>query len=138
MTQYNLASRRVIGKSLPLQNNYFKTAPLRAPQAPQSCFAYEQLIDELAHAANMDPYLFRLQNIATLATDMKNGLTALTWDGWKNVLTKSAALANWHVRSVEHGRRERRVRVRLGRAAAGEHRCGNCQRVLRRHGCAHP
>jgi nicotinate dehydrogenase subunit B len=34
-TQYNQASRRVIGKSLPLQNNYFKTAPLRAPQAPQ-------------------------------------------------------------------------------------------------------
>ena len=23
-TQYNLANRRVIGKSLPLQNNYFK------------------------------------------------------------------------------------------------------------------
>ena len=73
---------------MPLQNNYFKTAPLRAPNAPQTCFAYEQFVDELAHAANMDPYLFRLQNVATLASDQANGLTALTWDRWKNVLTK--------------------------------------------------
>ena len=87
-TQYNLKNRRVIGKSLPLQNNYFKTIWLRAPTAPQTTFAYEQMIDELAHAANMDPYQFRLQNIATQATDQANGVTALTWDRWKNVLTR--------------------------------------------------
>ena len=94
-TQYNLKNRRVTGKSVPLQNNYFKTAPLRAPNAPQTCFAYEQFVDELAHAANMDPYLFRLQNVATLASDQANGLTALTWDRWKNVLTKVAQMSNW-------------------------------------------
>ena len=38
---------------------------LRAPQAPQTVFGFEQMIDELAHAANMDPYQFRLQNITT-------------------------------------------------------------------------
>ena len=82
-------------KSLPLQNNYFRNAPLRAPNAPQTCFAYEQFVDELAFAAKMDPYQFRLQNVATLASDQANGLTALTWDRWKNVLTKSAQMANW-------------------------------------------
>jgi nicotinate dehydrogenase subunit B len=94
-TQYNLKNRRVIGKHLPVQNNYFKTIWLRAPAAQQTTFAYEQLIDELAHAANMDPVQFRLQNIATQASDEANGLTALTWDRWKNVLTKAAEMAAW-------------------------------------------
>ena len=48
-TQYNLKNRRVTAKSLPLQNNYFRNAPLRAPNAPQTCFAYEQFVDELAY-----------------------------------------------------------------------------------------
>ncbi len=94
-TQYNLPNRRVLGKSLPLENNYFKSTFLRAPNAPQTTFAYEQLVDELAHAANMDPYQFRLQNVATLASDEANGITNLTWDRWKNVLLRVAQLANW-------------------------------------------
>src|SRR4029079_15110298 len=94
-TQYNLKNRRVIGKHLPAQNNYFKTIWLRAPAAQQTTFAYEQLIDELAVAAKMDPVQFRLQNIATQASDQANGITALTWDRWKNVLTKAAELASW-------------------------------------------
>jgi len=104
-TQYNLKNRRVIGKSLPLENNYFKTIWLRAPAAPQTTFAYEQLVDELAHAAKMDPYQFRLKNIATLASDEANGNTALTWDRWKNVLVKAAQMANWKpsVAASHHG-----------------------------------
>jgi nicotinate dehydrogenase subunit B len=94
-TQYNLRNRRVIGKSLPLENNYFKSTFLRAPNAPQTTFAYEQMIDELAHAANMDPYQFRLQNVATLASDEADGITSLTWDRWKNVLMRVAQLASW-------------------------------------------
>src|SRR6185437_6381253 len=69
-TQYNVKNRRVIGKSLPVENNFFKTIWLRAPAAPQTTFGYEQMIDELAYAANMDPLQFRLQNIATQASDM--------------------------------------------------------------------
>jgi len=94
-TQYNLKNRRVTGQSLPVENNYFKSIWLRAPAAPQTTFAYEQMIDELAYAAKMDPYQFRLKNIATQASDMANGLTALTWDRWKNVITKAAEISNW-------------------------------------------
>jgi CO/xanthine dehydrogenase Mo-binding subunit len=83
-TQYDIAHRRVIGKSLPLVNNYFKTSTLRAPNAPQSAFAAEQFIDELAYAAKMDPYEFRLKNIST--TDQNR---------WRDVLVGVAKLANW-------------------------------------------
>jgi nicotinate dehydrogenase subunit B len=83
-TQYDIANRRVIGKSLPLTNNFFKTSTLRAPNAPQSAFASEQLIDELAYAAKIDPYEFRLKNIST--TDQNR---------WKDVLVGVAKLASW-------------------------------------------
>jgi CO/xanthine dehydrogenase Mo-binding subunit len=36
----------------------------RAPGAPQATFALETLIDELAHRLDMDPFQFRLKNIA--------------------------------------------------------------------------
>ena len=97
-TQYNVRNRRVVGKALPIENKYFKTIWLRAPAAPQTTFAYEQLIDELAHAAQMDPFQFRLNNIATQASDQANGVTALTWDRWKNVLVKAGELAAWKPR----------------------------------------
>jgi len=92
-TQYSLPNRRVTTKILPA-NRYFKSSFLRAPLAPQSVFGYEQMIDELAHAANMDPYQFRLQNIANNAAEASRGL-AFTWDRWKNVLNEAARLANW-------------------------------------------
>ena len=129
-TQYNLRNRRVIGKSLPLQNKYLKTIWLRAPAAPQTTFAYEQMIDELAYAANIDPYQFRLQNIATQASDQANGVTALTWDRWKNVLTRGRparelAAAASPRRAVGTGNvvtgRGHRAR-QLRRHAGGEHR----------------
>jgi CO/xanthine dehydrogenase Mo-binding subunit len=83
-TQYNIPNRRVIGKTLPLINNYFKTSTLRAPQAPQTTFCSEGLIDELAYAAKMDPYEFRLKNIST--TDQNR---------WRDVLVGVGKLANW-------------------------------------------
>jgi CO/xanthine dehydrogenase Mo-binding subunit len=89
-TQYHIANRRVIGKSLPLENNYFKVTFLRAPNAPQSAFAAEQAVDELAFMANMDPVAFRLQNIATTATDSAQR--------WKNVLTNVAKDASWQAK----------------------------------------
>ena len=42
----------------------FQNGTLRAPSGPQTTFASEQFIDMLAIQAGMDPYNFRLQNIA--------------------------------------------------------------------------
>jgi CO/xanthine dehydrogenase Mo-binding subunit len=86
-SQYSIPNRRVIGKSLPLKNNYFKVTFLRAPNAPQSAFAAEQAIDELAYMSKMDPVAFRLQNVANLTDDPPQR--------WKNVLTAAAKDANW-------------------------------------------
>jgi nicotinate dehydrogenase subunit B len=90
-SQYNVPNRRVTAKSLPLVDNYFKTSALRAPQVPQANFASEQLIDELAHVAGMDPYQFRLQNITT--AQVNDG-----FNQWRDVLVAVAKLANWQPR----------------------------------------
>jgi len=100
-TQYDLTNRRIIGKTLP-GDRFFKTSTMRAPNAPQCCFASEQFVDELAYAAKMDPYEFRLKNIST--TDQNK---------WRDVLVGTAELANWKPRvansvqqtgNVRHGR----------------------------------
>jgi CO/xanthine dehydrogenase Mo-binding subunit len=101
-TQYDIPNRRIVGKSLPLINNYFKTSSMRAPQAPQTVFASEQMIDELAYAAKIDPYQFRLKNIST--SDQNR---------WRDALVGVAELAGWQPRvaasnlskdNVVHGR----------------------------------
>ncbi len=80
----------MIGKSLPLQNNYFSVSFLRAPKAPQSAFAAEQAVDELAYMAKMDPVAFRLLNVANKTDDPDQR--------WKNVLTGAAKYANWQAK----------------------------------------
>jgi len=85
--QYNLANRRVIAKSLPLYGNYFKVSYLRGVLRPASTFGSEQLIDELAYEAKMDPIAFRLQN-----------LTSTDRDRWVTVLDAVAKAANWQPR----------------------------------------
>ena len=89
-TQYNIPNRRVVGKSLPLENNYFKVTFLRAPNNPQSAFAAEQAVDELAWMARMDPVAFRLQNVATTSTDSAQR--------WKNVLVNATKDAGWQAK----------------------------------------
>ena len=88
--QYGIPNRRAIRKDLPLLNYYFPHHVSRSPYRVQAAFAVEQLFDELAHAAKMDPYEFRLQNIATTATDPQQR--------WRHVLTSVAKLANWQPR----------------------------------------
>ena len=90
-TQYDIPNRRVTSKSLPVMNTFFKTSALRAPGAPPTCFASEQLIDELAHAARMDPYLFRLQNVSTAQANDGFGQ-------WRDALVGVARLAGWRPR----------------------------------------
>ena len=92
-TQYNVnaTNRRYNLKTVPTLNNYFKTSTLRAPNAPQGTFAGEQLIDQLAYAANMDPYQFRLQNITQ--QKVNDG-----FNQWHDVLVGVANLAGWQAR----------------------------------------
>jgi len=84
---YNLNyQRRVLAKTQPLYGGSFRNSALRAPNAPQSYFASEQIVDELAHAANMDPIAFRRLNI-----DGTNVLGAR----WLSVLDAVTIAAGW-------------------------------------------
>jgi CO/xanthine dehydrogenase Mo-binding subunit len=85
--QYGLANRKAVAKVLPLVNNYFRTSYVRSPYRVQATWAAEQMFDELAYVAKMDPFQFRLQNVASIATDPQQR--------WRNVLTSVARLANW-------------------------------------------
>ena len=60
--------RRVLAKTQPFYGGSLKSTALRAPNAPQSYFASEQIVDELAHAMGIDPYTFRKKNIDATAT----------------------------------------------------------------------
>ena len=82
--QYDIENHRVLGKSIPNNSQLPKVAYLRAPAAPQALFASEQMIDELAHAANLDPVAFRLKNI--------------TNPRWAGVLQAAAKAAKWKSR----------------------------------------
>src|SRR5207237_6936661 len=78
--------RRVLAKTQPMYKGALKISPLRAPNAPQSYFASEQIVDELAHAANMDPIAFRRLNI-----DGSSVLGAR----WLSVMDAATIAAGW-------------------------------------------
>ncbi len=92
-SQYALPNWRVTAKSLPAWNTYFKTSAMRAPHCPQTCFATEQLIDELAHAAGADPVAFRLQNIQSAQVNDGFGQ-------WRDALEAAAELSGWEPRAA--------------------------------------
>jgi nicotinate dehydrogenase subunit B len=81
---YDVPNKRLTGKTLPLFQGYFENGPLRDPSGPQTAFASEQLIDELAFAANLDPLVFRRRNIAD--------------DRWLAVLNAAAHASGWRTR----------------------------------------
>jgi CO/xanthine dehydrogenase Mo-binding subunit len=88
MEYYEVPSKRLIAKSLPLREGYFHVGTLRAPAAVQTAFAEEQFVDMLAEAAGMDPLEFRLQN---MQKDEEN-------QRWSGVLRAVAKAANWQPR----------------------------------------
>ena len=91
---------------------------MRAPLAPASVFAYEQMIDELAYAAKMDPVAFRLQNMTSNASETQRGLP-FTWDRWKNVLTEVAKISNWQAKVAGSKRQTGNVVTGRGVALGG-------------------
>ena len=84
---YTIPNYRVTSKTVNGYKGFFKGIWLRAPGAPQAVFASEQTIDALAHAANMDPIAFRIQNIDATQTD---GVAR-----WIAALNAVAHAANW-------------------------------------------
>jgi CO/xanthine dehydrogenase Mo-binding subunit len=78
--------RRTLAKSQPLYGGALCCNFLRAPNAPQSYFASEQIVDELAHALNMDPIAFRRKNIDP---------TTVAGARWLSVLDASTLAAGW-------------------------------------------
>jgi CO/xanthine dehydrogenase Mo-binding subunit len=101
-SQYKIANHRVLGRSVPNDSGLPKVAYLRAPAAPQALFASEQMIDELAYAAAMDPVAFRKQNIENYR--------------WAGVLEAAANAAGW--KSYRANSKAGKGRVLKGRGVA--------------------
>ena len=103
------------------QDNYFKTTFLRAPDTPQSAFAAEQVVDELAYTAKMDPVAFRLQNIAT-TDDRRAGRTCSTRrrEG-RELAAEGGGVEPRRARQRRH-RPRRRVRLLPEHAGGGRRR----------------
>jgi nicotinate dehydrogenase subunit B len=77
---YAIANRRVVSHAVPMLG-LLKGSPLRSPMDMHYSFASEQVIDELAHAAGLDPLEFRRRNIAG--------------ECWLGVLEAAAQAAGW-------------------------------------------
>jgi nicotinate dehydrogenase subunit B len=99
----NIPNRRVTGNTVP---NIFYTCPLRAPDVIQPAWASESMIDELAHAANMDALAFRQAHT--------------THDGWRPVLDTVAKLAKWQPRVSASQLSDKQVVTGRGISIAGE------------------
>ena len=67
-----------------LEDAPLRPAPLRSPGKPANCFAVESFTDELAFAARLDPFEFRLRSLAD-----PRGIA---------VIKRLAALMNWQSR----------------------------------------
>jgi CO/xanthine dehydrogenase Mo-binding subunit len=60
---YDVPNRRIVNHRV-VGAGYLRTGPLRAPMDPSVFFAQEGMMDELAHAAGLDPYEFRKRNVS--------------------------------------------------------------------------
>jgi CO/xanthine dehydrogenase Mo-binding subunit len=88
---YEIPNTRYLVKSIPLLGNWIKVHWLRAGSAPHTTFAGEQVMDELAHVAKMDPVAFRIQNV-TQGNDITKGQVK---DQLLAVLNAVTSAANW-------------------------------------------
>ena len=92
-SQYQVPSVRGLAKAVPIVNSgYPKTSYLRSPRATANAFAQEQIVDELAYEAGMDPVAFRRQNIVQSNGALPNTASLL------GVLDAAVQAANWQPR----------------------------------------
>ncbi len=100
-SMYQVSNRRVVSHMVPMVGQ-LKGAPLRSPLDLSFAFASEQIIDELALAAKMDPLEFRRKNIGDAR--------------WLGVLNAAAAAGGWTPRVA--GPREASGDIAIGRGIA--------------------
>jgi CO/xanthine dehydrogenase Mo-binding subunit len=74
----------------------------------QTCFASEQVIDQLAYLAGMDPYQFRLNNITTADQNQ-----------WRDALVAVGQAANWKPRVAYSVKQTGDIRTGRGIALGG-------------------
>jgi CO/xanthine dehydrogenase Mo-binding subunit len=96
-------AKRVLAKTQPQYGGAFRSDPLRAPGAPQSHFAGEQLLDEIAYTLKMDPLALRKQNIDGSTAIGARWLAALDAagkvSGWKAGTPHSGAAQTGDIRT---------------------------------------
>jgi nicotinate dehydrogenase subunit B len=78
-----IANRRIVSHAVPMAG-YLRGASLRSPMDMHYSFASEQIIDELAYRAKLDPLEFRRRNIAN--------------ERWLGVLNAACEAAGWQKR----------------------------------------
>jgi len=79
---YAIPNWRIVNHRVPGVSGYLKGASLRSPLDIAISFGAEQTMDDLAYVSNIDPYVFRRQNIKD--------------DRWLAVLTAVAEAADWN------------------------------------------
>jgi CO/xanthine dehydrogenase Mo-binding subunit len=92
--RYVVPNYRVTSKSVDPLKGYLMASFLRLPLGPQNAFMSEQMIDDLAHAANMDPVAFRRLNIDATSAAGSRALAVLdgvvSASGWKAKVAASS------------------------------------------------
>ena len=103
---YDVANRRIVNHVV-TGAGYLRTGALRAPMDPSTFFALEGVLDELAHAAKLDPYELRKRNISD--------------PRWLAVLEAAADAAKWTPRVAASQRSSARIVTGRGIAVGTHH-----------------
>ena len=82
----------------------------------QTCFANEQVIDQLAYLAGKDPYQFRLNNISR--PHGASPAATNQWQ-WRDALVAVAKAANWQPRVANSVKQTGNIRTGRGIALGG-------------------
>ncbi len=85
-SMYDIPNLRLVNRRVPGIQGYLKGSFLRSPLDISFCFTSEQTIDELAHLAGIDPFVFRQRNIKDAR--------------WLGVLNAVAKAAGWTPRKA--------------------------------------
>lgn len=100
-------------KAYGVRTNRFGVGAYRAPTAPQTCFALETLIDEVAEALQLDPIEIRRRNLVAAGDAMVDGET-WTAHGAAEVLDALEASPTWRDRGGSGNTVTEGVGVALG------------------------